>query len=534
MSILNWLFPIFQGHQIFHSTNNSLRLNNTVTRYDYSITAAPLYSDTRIQPHQFAISFLLLLLFLLVPGMRAAERPNVLFIAIDDLRAELGCYDSPHIISPNIDRLAKTGTLFNRAYCQQAVCNPSRASTLTGLRPSTLGIWDLPTHFREHFPDIVTLPQHFKNNGYHAENIGKIFHNWRQDDFKGDAVSWSLPEKLHYNTHSADKAQVAGDLPPDLSDVPKCEMRDVPDEAYFDGRVAAYAVKALSRLKEKNQPFFFGVGFWKPHSHFNAPKKYWDLYDRDKIPAAANPDPPSDVPQIAMHDSREICRSFKGRPGGRPTSSDARALRHGYFANTSYMDAQVGKVINELERLGLRENTIIVLWSDHGFHLGEHSLWAKTSNFELDARVPLIISTPDHNPGQRSDALVELLDLYPTLIDLCGLPKPGHELEGLSLRPLLQDPKSSVKAEAFTWHPRPAYPPAGKKPTAMGYSMRTDRYRYTEWRDFQSGRVIAREVYDHANDPGETANIANAPGSAILVNKLQRRLAKTPFSSKRQ
>ncbi len=329
----------------------------------------------------------------------AATPPNVLFIAIDDLRAELGCYGSSHIVSPNIDKLAARGTLFNRAYCQQAVCNPSRASILTGLSPSTLRIWDLPTHFRQRYPDIVTLPQHFKNNGYHTENIGKMFHNWVQDDYKGDAISWSLPAKLHYNHHGADKAQVKGELPPDLSDIPKCVIRDVPDEAYFDGRVAALAVEALARQKGKNQPFFLAVGFWKPHAHFNAPKKYWDLYDREKIPAAANPDPPANVPEIALHNGREICRSFKERPGGRPTATDALALRHGYFANTSYMDAQVGNVIDELDRLGLRENTIIILWSDHGFHLGEHSLWAKTSNFELDARVPVIIVTPDHGHG---------------------------------------------------------------------------------------------------------------------------------------
>jgi iduronate 2-sulfatase len=458
---------------------------------------------------------------------RPARTCNILFIAIDDLRAELGCYGSDHIVSPNIDKLAATGTLFKRAYCQQAVCNPSRASALTGLRPSTLGIWDLPTHFRKPFPDIVTLPQHFKNHGYHAENIGKIFHNWRQDDFKGDPDSWSVPAVLHYNTHGADKAQVDGELPPDLSDIPKCVIRDVPDDAYFDGRVANRAVHALSRLKKSEQPFFLAVGFWKPHSHFNAPKKYWDLYDREKLPAAINPDPPQDVPDIALHDSREICRDFKDRPNGRPTSSDAKALRHGYFANISYMDAQVGKVIDELDRLGLRENTLIALWSDHGFHLGEHGLWAKTSNFELDARVPLIIATPDHNPGQRTPALAELLDLYPTLVDLAGLPAPEHTLEGRSLTPLLEDPAATVKDAAFTWHPRPAYPPNGTAPDAMGFSMRTDRYRYTEWRDPKTGAILARELYDHQKDPHETQNLANHPEQSPNIKSFQRLLTKT-------
>ena len=449
-----------------------------------------------------------------------AERPNVLFIAIDDLRAELGCYGTPHVLSPHIDRLASEGTLFERAYCQQAVCNPSRASALTGLRPSTLGIWDLPTHFRERRANLVTLPQHFKQHGYHTENIGKMFHNWRQDKWKGDPASWSVPAVLHYNSHGNDKAMVEGKLPPDLEKTPKCVVREVPDEAYFDGRVAARAVEALGRIAREKKPFFLAVGFWKPHSHFNAPKRYWDLYDPKALPGVANPDPPRDVPALAMHDSREICRSFKSRPGGRPNARDTITLRHGYYANTSYMDAQVGKVLAELKLLGLAKNTVIVLWSDHGFHLGEHSLWAKTSNFELDARVPLIIAAPGLKAPQRTEALVELLDLFPTLVDLCGLPSPKHTLEGRSLRPILEDPKATVKEAAHTWHPRPAYPPAGKNPEVMGHSMRTSRFRYTEWRDFKSGKPVAQELYDHRDDPGETVNLAREPKFAATVRQL--------------
>ncbi len=447
---------------------------------------------------------------------------NVLFIAIDDLRAELGCFGSPVVKSPNIDALAARGTLFNRAYCQQAVCNPSRASLLIGLRLDTLGIWDLPTHFREKIPHVVTLPQLFKTNGYHAQCIGKIFHNWRQDDFRGDAVSWSVPEELHYNSHANDKAVVAGELPPDLSDVPKCVIRDVPDEAYFDGRVAAMAVEALREIGDK--AFFLAVGFWKPHSHFNAPKKYWDMYDPRNIQLPVNPLPPTGVPDIALHDSREILRSFRDRPEGKPTDSDAITLRHGYYANTTYMDAQVGKVLQALDDLGLRENTIVVLWSDHGFHLGEHGLWAKTSNFELDARVPLIIATPDHQVGQRTNSIVELLDIYPTLVDLCGL-KPPHKLAGRSLRPILEDPRATVKRVALTQHPRPAYPQTGQSPDAMGYSIRTDRYRYTEWRDFASKAIIARELYDHQSDPGETENLAESDECNEVVQQLETYLA---------
>ena len=437
----------------------------------------------------------------------ADSRPNVLFIAVDDLRVELGCYGDTIVRSPHIDRLAEQGTLFKRAYCQQAVCNPSRASLLTGLRPETLGIWDLPTHFRQRRPDIVTLPQHFKRNGYHTQNIGKIFHNWRQDDFKGDEPSWSVPAVMHYASHGTDTAVLEGPVPPDQSGVPRTEMRDVPDEAYFDGRIASKAVTALQELSQREEPFFLAVGFWKPHTPFNAPKRYWDLYPRASIKPPANPAAPRHVPDIALHDSREILRGFRSRPNSRPTADEVLALRHGYYAATSYADAQVGRVLEELDRQKLRDRTIIVLWSDHGFHLGEHSLWAKTSNFELDARVPLIIVAPQHPTDQRTDALVELLDVYPTLVDLCGLPMPDH-LEGKSLQPMLDDSTARVKRAAFTWHPRPAYPPAGKNPDVMGHSMRTDRFRYTEWRRFGTDEIVARELYDHDRDSRETVNLA--------------------------
>jgi iduronate 2-sulfatase len=470
-----------------------------------------------------AISWLVGLGLLLVgPVARSAQPPNVLFIAVDDLRAELGCYGDAIVKSPNIDRLAQRGTLFGRAYCQQAVCNPSRASLLTGLRPDTIRVWDLPTHFRQNRPDAVTLPQLFKQNGYHTRDIGKIFHNWRQDAYKGDPVSWSVPAVMHYANHGSDQAMVSGPLPPDQSNVPKTEMRDVPDNAYFDGRIAELAVEALGELKDR--PFFLAVGFWKPHAQFNAPKRYWDLYNRSDISPPANPRPPAGVPDIAMHDSREILRAFKDRPNGRPTPAEVLALRHGYYAATSYVDAQIGKVLDELDRLDLRKNTIVVFWSDHGYHLGEHGLWAKTSNFELDARVPMIIAAPNHPGGQRTDALVELLDIYPTLADLCGLEAP-KELEGKSLWPLLDDPTATVKPAAITQHPRPAYYSDDEPLTAMGYSMRTDRYRYTEWRDAADGHVVARELYDHADDPAETLNLAGQSEHAATIKQLATQLA---------
>jgi iduronate 2-sulfatase len=244
---------------------------------------------------------------------------------------------------------------------------------------------------------------------------------------------------------------------------------------------------------------------------FNAPKKYWDLYDRSEVELPPNPEPPIGVPPIALQDYKVDSKEHL-------TDDDVRELRHGHYAAITYLDVQVGKVLNELDRLGLRDKTIIVFWSDHGLHLGEHGLWSKTTCFELDARVPLIIATPNHKGGQRTDSLVELLDVYPTLADLCRLPAPAG-LEGVSLRPVLENPIASVKSAAISQHPRPPYCRRAD-PKVMGYSIRTDRYRYNQWRDFQTGRVIARELYDHANDPRETVNLANRDENAEIVRRL--------------
>jgi iduronate 2-sulfatase len=436
-------------------------------------------------------------------------RPNVLFIAADDLRTDLGCYGHPLAKTPNLDRLAGRGVLFERAYIQQALCNPSRASLMTGRRPDTLRIWDLPTHFRQVMPEVVTLPQHFMRRGWFTQNIGKIFHNWIHE-IQGDPASWSVPAVMHFANHASDKPIVEGLIPPNLALDPKCECRDVPDEAYFDGRVAKLAVEALRERAAKAEPFFLAVGFWKPHSPFNAPKRYWDLYRRDEVPMPRNPEWPADAPRVAWHNSREIL----GEPPRALTPEAVREIRHGYLAAVSYLDAQVGKVLDELDRLGLARRTIVVFWSDHGYHLGEHTLWAKTSNFELDARVPLLVSAPGIRGGLRTRALAELLDLYPTLVELAGLPRPDG-VEGTSLAPVLKNPSASGKAAALTQHPRPAYYKGA--PEAMGYSLRTNRHRYIEWRDWNDGAVIARELYDHETDPDETRNVAGVAENAAAV-----------------
>lgn len=449
-------------------------------------------------------------------------RPNVLFIMADDLRAELGTVDYP-ARTPNLDRLAARGVTFQRAYCQQALCNPSRSSLLTGLRPDTLGLWNNGTHFRELKPEVVTLPEAFKNAGYATRDVGKIFHN-NHTKVHGDRQSWTAPEFLYYAKHDDDKPKLIGELPPDVAKAPKCERRDVPDAAYYDGQVADEAIRVLAEVQDR--PFFLAVGFWKPHAPFNAPTKYWGMYDRDLLPKI-DPTWPKSAPGIAAHDSREIL----GVPPNQLqlTPEQIAEMRHGYFANVSYMDAQVGKVIAALDASPAARNTIVVFLSDHGYHIGEHGLWGKTSCFELDARVPLIISVPGTDTaGIRTTSLVELVDLYPTLTALCGI-TPPKTLDGISLVPLLaRDPAGALKSGAFTQHPRPAYFDRTEKgkPDAMGYSVRMERARYTEWREWPSGTVMARELYDHEKDPAELENVIDDPARQGLADEGAKLIAK--------
>lgn len=462
-----------------------------------------------------------LLLALSLTMAVAAPRPNVLFIATDDLRTDLGCYGSTEVLTPHLDALAKRGTVFNRAYCQQAVCNPSRASVLTGLRPDTIKVWDLKTHFREALPDVVTLPQLFKNAGYTTIDIGKIFHNEAASKAPPvpfvDPISWSKPPVMSAGAHWRDWV-VPGDPSGPKKKQGATQCLDVPDNAYFDGQIAEAAVKELAELKEQKKPFFLAVGFWKPHLPFNAPKKYWDLYDRAKLSPPASTQMPQGAPAIASHDFKEL-RGYDGIPKEGPLTPEQTAeLRHGYFACISYLDAQVGKVLAELDRLGLAENTIIVFWSDHGFHLGEHALWAKTSNYELDTRTPLIIAAPQAGKrGSRTDALVELVDLYPTLAELCDLKTPTDPpLAGASLVPLLRDTAGPGKTIAVSQHPHPSY----GRPTHMGYSLRSPDFHYIEWRDINTRAVTAAELYDSKNDPAETVNRIDDPALAATAAKL--------------
>lgn len=446
-------------------------------------------------------------------ALRAQEkrkRPNVLFFAVDDLRPELGCYGVREIKSPNIDRLARQGMVFERAYVQQAVCSPSRTSLLTGARPDTTQVWDLVTHFRKAMPEVVTLPQHFRQNGYFVQGIGKIFHPG-YDDERSWSVPWQTPRAPTYAGSHGKPGK--DDDRPKQKDGPAFESADVPDNFYKDGQVAELAVSALRQRANKAEPFFLAVGFAKPHLPFVAPKKYWDMYDPAKIPPAPNPVRPKDAPEFALTNSGEL-RNYPGIPAeGSLPPELARKLKHGYYAAVSYTDAQIGKVLDELDRQGMRQNTIVVLWGDHGWKLGEHGEWCKHSNVENDTNAPLLLSAPAmKTAGRRSRALVEFVDIYPTLAELAGLPLPGH-LEGSSFKPLLDNPSRPWKQAAFSQYPR------GQK--LMGYSMRTDRYRFTVWLDRRDrSRIEAVELYDHHTDPQENINIAVLPAHKKLVDEL--------------
>ncbi len=484
------------------------------------------------------------------PAQEAENRPNVLFIAVDDLRPELGCYGTESILTPNIDRLARNAVTFTRAYCQQAACNPSRASLMTGLRPDTLRVWDLCTDFRTTVPGAVTIPQHFMRHGYFATAIGKIYHNNIPDP-----PSWS-EEKLHIDGYPFDpdavyrddenvawlenrKAELiaAGTQQQRIDRYGKwylkaaaTEAPDCADNAYYDGAQTDVAVEKLAELKNRKEPFFFAVGYYRPHLPFNSPKKYWDLYDCDRIPLAANPSLPRGAPPMAINTMRELIASYwdfhdAPRPDqGSLTEAQARLLKHGYYASVSYVDAQIGRLLDALERLDLWENTIIVLWGDHGWKLGEHNSWCKMTNFEIDARVPLIFRAPGaRENGKTCDRLVEFVDIYPSLCQAAGLPVP-EGLEGLGFAPLLDRCDQPWKSAAFTQFLRSGKWVAPDGIAYMGRSLRTDHYRYVRWYNWETGAPAAEELYDHRADPLETVNVAGEPGMEPTVQELRRQL----------
>jgi len=505
-------------------------------------------------------SILLLLALALGLSSTWAARPNVLFIAVDDLKPMLGCYGDSRIETPQIDRLAEQGTTFLNAHCQQAVCGPSRASLLTGLRPDTTQVWDLKTKIRKILPDVVTLPQHFKANGYEAVGLGKIF-DFRsvEGHVKDDPASWSRPYVVTEENPAAQmgflnaefvarakkaKRENKGDwngMKKALGGMPMVEgSEDVPDEAYDDGAFAKRAVELIGELAPKDpstgsgqgKPFFLAVGFKKPHLPFVAPKKYWDLYQRDEIELSKFQKMPAGAPEFHFQDSWELKNgSYTGvtREPGLLPEAEQRELIHGYMACVSYIDAQVGKLLDALEKNGVADNTIVVLWGDHGWHLGDHGMWCKHTNYEQATRSPLIIAKrATGGKGAKSESPAEFTDIYPTLCELAGISKP-KVLEGVSLVPVLDDPAASVREVAVSQYPR-----GGGKSELMGYAFRDKRYRYVRWlpKGKPDAEAEAEELYDYQSDPLETRNLAADPNHAEAGVRM-RALADKFFSRSR-
>ncbi|MCK0156472.1 sulfatase [Cellulophaga sp. F20128] len=482
----------------------------------------------------------------------AQTPPNILFIPVDDLRPELGCYGNDFIKTPNIDRLATQGVVFSRTYCQQAVCNPSRASLLTGLRPDSIQVWDLATKFRDNLPDVVTLPQYFKQNGYTTIGIGKTFHNdipdsisWTErphlkgfpydpDAVYADAVNLEILENKKQKLIAEGKNRI-DPLGQWYLKANAVESAEVDDDAYYDGAQTSYAIKRLQKLATQKEPFFLSVGYYKPHLPFNAPKKYWDLYTRDSIPLATNQFVPVGSPEFAVHGDQEL-RNYDDshdltKPHEGPWDENRqRELKHGYYASVSYTDAQIGKLIDELERLNLMDNTIIVLWGDHGYKLGEHNGWSKMSNYDIDAHVPMIISGAKVKAkGRKSNALTELIDIYPSLCEMAGLAVPDH-LQGKSFVPLLENPDTSWKTAVYSQYLLGRFGAAEtRKKERMGYSVKTDQYRYIEWYDWnkelkKKGAYLTSELYNHYTDPQENNNIAHNPENSKALQELSEQL----------
>lgn len=476
---------------------------------------------------RLVILVLFLLAWLCVPtgsegtSTHAADKLNVLFIAVDDMNVDLACYGHPLVKSPNLDRLAREGVRFDRAYCQFPLCSPSRTSLMTGLRPDTTQVFDLQKHFRSVLPDVVTLPQFFKNNGYFVARVGKLYHygNPGQIGTNGldDAESWQ--ERINPRGRDKDEEHLLTNHTPKrgLGSSLSFLAAEGADEEQTDGMVATETIRLMER--HKDEPFFLAAGFYRPHCPYIAPKKYFDFYPlKDITLPEYSAEQLRDVPTLALS-------STNPRPWYGVTEQQARESKQAYYATISFVDAQIGRLLDALDRLGLRERTIIVFWSDHGYHLGEHGLWKKQSTFEESARVPLIIAGPRGiAAGKSCPRTVELVDLYPTLTELSGLKAPGG-LEGVSLKPLLEDPQAAWERPAFTQVQR------GKVP---GHSVRTERWRYVEW----GGGKQGRQLYDHQNDPQELHNLAYNPKHAETVAAMQQLISQNwpadSFSNRRQ
>ena len=434
-------------------------------------------------------------------------RPNVLFIPVDDLKPLISAYGDKMAITPGMDRLAREGMAFQNCYVQQAISGATRASCLTGMRPDKTKVWDLVTNFRQVNPNAVSLPEYFKKNGYETAATGKIYHEGSAGPGH-DAASWSIPfEKDNAKTY-------LNFVPEKGKKGPATECADVPDNAYQDGVAAEIGIKLMQKLKEGGKPFFLSIGFHKPHLPFVAPKKYWDLYKRDQFQIAPFQHKASGSPDMAYHVSGELKMytdipqfdSYSEKDLDHLSVDKQKELLHGYYAAASYMDAQLVKVLNELDRLGLTNNTIVVLWGDHGWHLGDHGLWNKHTDFENATHACMLMRGVKGSPKNiKPTTQCEFVDIFPTLCEMTGIPTPSW-LDGISLVPAIKNPTAELRQYSLSQYPR------GK---AMGYSIRTKRFHYTVWigdyysaeKPFSEANILAREMYDYQQDPLETKSL---------------------------
>lgn len=473
-----------------------------------------------------------------VPAVRP---PNVLLVCVDDLKPALRSFGDPLARTPNLDRLAARGVRFENAYCNQALCGPSRFSLMLGTRSTSSGLYGFGRDFRQVYPSAVTLPQYFSQHGYVSASIGKVYHvghgnrddvaSWSVPSVQDKVVEYLLPDSTEGGQLTREEALFGnvetGRAVDKLVRGAAWECVDVPDNAYADGRMATEAVRRLSQLKHSGARFFLAVGFARPHLPFVPPKKYWDLYKREELPLAKNPRPPVGAPDYAHKGIWEL-NQFKPVPQRPPLDADLeRTLIHGYYAGVSYVDAQIGRVLDALDREGLADNTIVVVWGDNGYSLGTHGDWTKHSNYEEANRIPVIFAGPRISRGEATSAMFETVDIYPTLTELAGLPPPQgpQPIDGISQVPVLDDPRHA-KVKDFVYHAYPRNRP-GKGGEWIGQAIRTSRYRYVEWRPLGDlSHAPDRELYDYSADPLESLNLADR--MPAVVAELSALLSREP------
>jgi iduronate 2-sulfatase len=440
-------------------------------------------------------------------GNWGSTKPNILFIAVDDLRPELGIYGASHIQSPAIDKLAEQSLIFNRAYCNVPVCGASRASLMSGVRPGRYRFLNHATYLDIDYPQITSLPKHFRNNGYTTISNGKVYHH-KNDDISAWDVIWGpeieLPttwrnyvtaENIRLDTGSSSRGYFY-------------ERADVHDTAYFDGQTTQKSINDLKNLAKNGNPFFLAVGLLKPHLPFNAPSKYWDMYDPANISLPDNYLQPETTPRIAYHNFGEL-RQYADIPKGGPVSLEtANKLIHGYYACVSYIDAQIGMLMDALVELDLDKNTIVILWGDHGWNLGDHQMWCKHCNFKSSLHVPLMVKVPGQTTGKRTDAITEFIDIFPSLCELAGLPIPEH-IDGESFVPLMKgaERKKDFAISKFN----------------NGVTLIRGTFFYTEWLD-QDHNMQARMLFDHSTDPLELNNLSEKQEYQETVKELSKML----------